>query len=108
VSRPIDTVSKVLRHNPVDHIPKGELFISRGFLDHYFEKFKNEYVLQLQTAVESLGLSLIGVNLSPQWSQSLLGKRQYKKLEEVFLVGCISGPVAALIETHGFFMFSYP
>ncbi len=103
MSQPIDTVSKVLRHNPVDLIPKGELFISRGFLDHFFEKFKKEYVLQLQTAVESLGLSLLGVDLSPQWSQSLLWNRQYKKLEEYFLVGCITGPVAGLIETHGFF-----
>ncbi len=103
MSQPIDTVSKVLRHNPVDLIPKGELFISRGFLDHFFEKFKKEYILQLQTAVESLGLSLLGVDLSPQWSQSLLWNRQYKKLEEYFLVGCITGPVAGLIETHGFF-----
>ena len=52
---------------------------------------------------QSLGLSLIGVDLSPPWSQSLLGDRQYKKLEEYFLVGCLSGPVAGLIETHGFF-----
>jgi uroporphyrinogen decarboxylase len=103
VSHPIDTISRVLNHNPVDLIPKGELFIHKSFLDHYFGKFKGEYVLQLQATVESLGLSLIGVDLSPQGSQSLLGDRLYKKLEEYFLVGCLDGPVSSLIETHGFF-----
>jgi hypothetical protein len=103
VSPHIDTVSKVLRHIPVDFIPKGELFISRGFLDHFFGNFKKEYILQIKTAVESLGLSLVGVDFSPQWSQSLLWDRQYKKLAKYFLVGCITGPVAGLIETHGFF-----
>jgi uroporphyrinogen decarboxylase len=100
---PIDTVTRVLNHHPADRIPKGELFINQSFLDHHFGKFKGEYVLQLQAAGESLGLSLIGVDLSPLWSQSLLGNRQYKKLEEYFLVGCLSGSVAGLIETHGFF-----
>ena len=51
VSHPIDTVTRVLNHQPVDLIPKGELFINKSFLDHYFGKFKGEYVLQLQTAV---------------------------------------------------------
>ena len=87
----------------MDLIPKGELFINKDFLDHFFGKFKEKYVLQLQAAVEALGLSLIGVDLSPPWSQSLLGDRQYKILEKYFLVGCITGPVASLIETQGFF-----
>lgn len=103
MSPPIDTVSKVLKHKPVDLIPKGELFINISFLDHFFGKFKGEYVHQLQAAGESLGLSLIGVDLSSPWSQSLLGDRPYKKLEGYFLVGSIAGPVAGLIEKHGFF-----
>jgi uroporphyrinogen decarboxylase len=101
--QPVDTVSNVLNHTPVDLIPKGELFIDKSFLDHFFGKFKGEYVLQLQTAAESLGLSLIGVDLSLPWAQSFLEKEQYKKLEEYFLVGCLPGPVAKLIETHGYF-----
>jgi len=102
VSRHIDTVSKVLRHNPVDFLPKGELFISRGFLDHFFSNSKEAYVLQIQTAVESLGLSLVGVDFSSPWSQSFLWDGQYKNFEKYFSVGCISGPVAGSIETHGF------
>jgi hypothetical protein len=102
VLHPIDTVTRVLNHHPVDRIPKGELFINKSFLDHFFGKFKGEYILQLQTAAESLGLSLIGVDLSLPWSQSFLGNRPYKPLEGYFLVGCLSGPVAGLIETHGF------
>jgi hypothetical protein len=103
VSQQIDTVSRVLSHNPVDLIPKGELFIHKGFLDHFFGKFRGAYVLQLQAAVESLGLSLIGVDFSPPWSQRLLRDSQYRNLDQYFLVGCVSGPVASLTETHGFF-----
>lgn len=101
--QPIDTVTRVLNHQPADLIPKGELFINQSFLDHYFGKFKGEYIRQLQTAGESLGLSLIGVELSPPWFDSFSGNKQYKKLEPCFLVGCLSGPVAGLIETRGYF-----
>jgi hypothetical protein len=91
-----------LRHIPVDFIPRGELFISRDFLDYFFSQFKGEYVLQLQATAETLGLSLLGVDFSSPWSQSLLGNRQYQKLEQFFSVGCITGPIAGLIKTQGF------
>jgi uroporphyrinogen decarboxylase len=103
VSQYIDTVSQVLRHRPVDFLPKGELFISSDFLDHFFCKLKGEYVRQVKSAAEKLGLSLIGIDFSPQWSQSLLQTRQYKILENYFSVGCIPGPMAGLIESQGFF-----
>jgi hypothetical protein len=103
VSQHIDTISRVLSHGAVDPIPKGELFIHKSFLDHFFRKFKGEYILQLQAAVESLGLSLIGVDFSLQRSQPLLRDSQYRKLDKYFSVGCVSGPIAALIEAHGFF-----
>lgn len=101
--QPIETVTRVLNHKLADPIPKGELFINKSFLDRYFGKFTGEYVLQLQAAGESLGLSLIGVDLSSSWFDSLSGNKPYKKLEAYFLVGYLSGPVAGLIETHGYF-----
>jgi uroporphyrinogen decarboxylase len=87
----------------VDILPRGELFINRSFLDHFFSKQKGEYVKQLEAAAQWLGLSVIGVEIGAEWSQSLLTDRGYKKLEEYFTVGCINGPIAKLIENYGFF-----
>jgi hypothetical protein len=103
VSLHIEAVINTLNHNNVGLLPRGELFINRSFLDHFFSKHKDEYVKQLETAAQCLGLSVIGVELDAEWSQSLLFDMSYKKLEEYFTVGCINGPIARLIENYGFF-----
>ena len=99
----IDTVINALNHNKVDFLPRGELFIGRDFPDHFFSTHRGQYVKQLETAAQSLGLSVIGVELNTEWSRSLLSEMRYKELGQYFIVGCMNGPVSSLIENHGFF-----
>lgn len=99
----IEAVINALNHNHVDLLPRGELFINRSFLDHFFSEHKGEYVKQLETAAQYMGLSVIGVELSAEFSQPLLFDMSFKKLEGYFTVGCINGPIAKLIENYGFF-----
>jgi uroporphyrinogen-III decarboxylase len=101
--RHVEAVNNALNRNSVDVLPRGELFINREFLDRCFDKYKGAYVKQLEAVAQFLGLSLIGIDLNPGWSQSLLFSMSYKNLEEYFTVGCINGPIASLIEEHGFF-----
>jgi len=103
VSIHIETVINTLNHNYGSLLPRGELFINRSFLDHFFWKYKREYVKQLERTAQYLGLSVIGVELDPEWSHSLLFDMSYKKLERYFTVGCINGPIFSLIRDHGFF-----
>jgi len=102
VSLHIEAVTDALNHNHVAFLPRGELFIDRSFLDHFFSKHKDEYVKQLETAAQCMGLSVMGVEINGEWSRSLLMDMSYKKLEGYFTVGCINGPVARLIENYGF------
>ena len=99
----IETVTNSLKRNPVDFLPRGELFISRDFLDRYFCEEEEAYTKQLERAAKSLNLSLIGVWLDSEWSDPLLSEMRYKDLQQYFTVGCISGPISRLIEKHGFF-----
>lgn len=99
----IETVINVINHSRVSFLPRGELFISRNFLDHYFCEYKGRYAKQLETAAQCLGLSVIGVELGTEWSHSLLSKIRYKELEQYFTVGCINGPIFNLVKDHGFF-----
>jgi uroporphyrinogen-III decarboxylase len=103
VSIHIETVINTLNHNHGSFLPRGELFINRSFLDHFFWKYKREYVKQLETAAQYLGLSVIGIELGTEWSHSLLFDMSYKKLEQYFTVGCINGPIFSLIKDQGFF-----
>jgi len=103
VSLHVETVINTLNHNPVSFLPRGELFISRNFLDHYFCKYKGHYGKQLESAAQCLGLSAIGVELGTEWSDSLLPEMGYKELGQYFTVGCINGPISNLIKDHGFF-----
>jgi len=102
VSLHIETVINALKRNPVDFLPRGELFISRDFLDRYFCEDNGEYTKQLERAAQCLDLSLIGVWLDTEWSESLLSEMRYQDLQQYFTVGCISGPISKLIEKHGF------
>ena len=99
----IETVIHALNRNRVDFLPRGELFISRDFLDHYFSEDEGQYIKQLEAAAQCLGLSVIGIWLDTEWSDSLLSEMRYKDLQPYFTVGCISGPISRLIEDHGFF-----
>jgi uroporphyrinogen decarboxylase len=102
VSSHIETVIHTLNGNLVDPLPRGELFIGRDFLDHYFCD-EGEYTKQLEKAAQALGLSLVGVWLDTEWSDSLLSEMNYKDLQPYFAVGCMSGPISKLVEKHGFF-----
>jgi hypothetical protein len=102
VQRPVETVINVLSHRHVDFLPRGELFIGNDFLDHYVPDHKGEPIKQLQQAAESLGLSLVGVELNSEKSRSLLLDNAYKELQEYFVAGYINGPISRLIEKHGF------
>ncbi len=99
----IESVINTLLRNPVGFLPRGELFISRDFLDRYFCEYEGQYIKQLERAAQSLGLSVIGIWLDTEWSDSLLSEMRYKDLEEYFTVGCLSGPISSLIKNHGFF-----
>jgi uroporphyrinogen decarboxylase len=57
----------------------------------------------MERAAQSLGLSVIGVELGTECSDSLLSERSYRKLEQYFTVGCLNGPISGLIEDYGFF-----
>jgi uroporphyrinogen decarboxylase len=103
VSLHIETVVNALNRNPVDFLPRGELFIRRDFLDRYFCEDEGKYTRQLERAAQCLDLSLIGVWLDTEWSDPLLSEMRYKDLQQYFTVGCISGPISRLIEKHGFF-----
>jgi len=103
VPPPIEGVINTLKHNPVAVLPRGELFIGRDFLDHFFSQWKGNYVKQLEAIARSLGLSVIGVELDPEWSRSLLLDEGYKNLGEHFTVGYMNGPIGRLIEKYGFF-----
>ena len=102
MSSHIETVLNALHHKTVSFLPRGELFINESFLDHYFSEYKGQYVKQLETAAQGLGLSVIGVGLVTKEPYSLLSENRYRELDQYFLVGWINGPVSGLIKNHGF------
>jgi uroporphyrinogen decarboxylase len=102
VSLHIEAVINTLNGNPANFLPRGELFISRDFLDHYFREDEGKYIKQLERAARCLDLSVMGIWLDTEWSESLLSEMRYKDLGQYFTVGCISGPISSLIENYGF------
>jgi uroporphyrinogen-III decarboxylase len=102
VPLPIETVAQALNRRPVPFVPRGELFIYKNFLDHFFSRNQGHYIKQLKGAAERLGLSVIGVELVPGKSQPLLDEGAYRVLEPYFMVGCINGPISGLIARQGF------
>jgi uroporphyrinogen-III decarboxylase len=102
VQRHVETIINALSHRHVEFLPRGELFIGSDFLDHYFPSHKGEPIKQLQQAAQSLGLSLVGVELNAEKSHRLLSDKVYKELQEYFLAGYINGPISRLIEKYGF------
>jgi uroporphyrinogen decarboxylase len=102
VQRHVETVINALSHRHVEFLPRGELFIGSDFLDHYFPGHKGELTKQLQQTAQSLGLSLVGVELNSEKSRPLLSNNAYKELQEYFIAGYVNGPISRLIEKYGF------
>jgi uroporphyrinogen decarboxylase len=98
-----ENVVKVLCHEHPVGIPRGELFLGKDFLDHYFQPFKGQYIRQVNLAARSLGLSAVGIDLNGEQLHRLPGTGNFKDLDEFFAIGCSSGPVSHLINHLGFF-----
>jgi uroporphyrinogen decarboxylase len=97
-----ENVAAALRHQSISRLPRGELFFSRKFLDVFFPEFRGDYVGQVASAAQVLGLSAVGVDLNEKWSRSLLREGNYGRLREFFTVGYINGPVLRAISQLGF------
>jgi hypothetical protein len=97
-----ENVAAALRHQSMSRLPRGELFFSRKFLDVFFPDFQGDYVGQVASAAQLLGLSVVGVDLNEEWSRSLLREGNYGRLREYFTVGYINGPVLCAISQLGF------
>jgi hypothetical protein len=97
-----ENVVAALRHQSLSRLPRGELFFSRKFLDVFFPDFQEDYVGQVASAAQLLGLSAVGVDLNEEWSRSLLREGNYGRLKEYFTVGYINGPVLRAISQLGF------
>jgi hypothetical protein len=97
-----EDVVAALRHQSLSRLPRGELFFSRKFLDVFFPDFQEDYVGQVASAAQLLGLSAVGVDLNEEWSRSLLREGNYGRLKEYFTVGYINGPVLRAISQLGF------
>ena len=97
-----ENVVAALRHQSLSRLPRGELFFSRKFLDVFFPDFQEDYVGQVASAAQLLGLSVVGVDLNEEWSRSLLREGNYGRLREYFTVGYINGPVLRAISQLGF------
>ena len=97
-----ENVVAALRYQSLSRLPRGELFFSRKFLDVFFPEFQGDYVGQVASAAQLLGLSVVGVDLNEEWSRSLLRKGHYGRLREYFTVGYINGPVFRTIAQLGF------
>jgi hypothetical protein len=99
---PRRSVLDALDHQASHPLPRGELFLGFDFLDRYWREWKGNYMRQLRSAAEYLGLSLVGIDLNPQWSLELAATCGYSELRDYFTVGCVNGPVAGVIERIGF------
>jgi hypothetical protein len=97
-----ENVVAALRHQSLSRLPRGELFFSRKFLDVFFPDFQEDYVGQVASAAQLLGLSVVGVDLNEECSRSLLREGNYGRLKEYFTVGYINGPVLRAISQLGF------
>jgi hypothetical protein len=97
-----EIVANTLQHSNKGTLPRGELFFSRKFLDVFFPEFQGDYVGQVVSAAQLLGLSVVGVDLNEEWSRSLLREGNYGRLREYFTVGYINGPVLRAIAQLGF------
>jgi uroporphyrinogen-III decarboxylase len=98
----IETVKAVLNHSPCKRLPKGELFINREYLDRYFKNGKDDYIEQLKSACQSLGLDVIGIDMNEDSFFPSLSRNEYKKLDAFFTVGCLEGPFSLVTRLKSF------
>jgi hypothetical protein len=91
-----------LNHGKPSHIPRGELFFSRKFLDVFFPRSQGDYAGQVASAASLLGLSVVGVDLNEECSRSLMKDGAFGRLKNLFTVGNINGPVLHAISKLGF------
>jgi uroporphyrinogen-III decarboxylase len=84
--------------NPI--LPKGELFLGRDYLDHFFGHIAGGYFAQVAAAARLLGLSLVGVDLN---GCTCSADAVSGGLDDYFVVGCLNGPFSRVIELQGFF-----
>jgi hypothetical protein len=102
VLQPVEKVIKALRHEAVTPLPRGELFVNRDLLDRYFNRNHMNYLSQLESAAMIPGLSALGIDLNPGRPQSFFSGLHRSRLQELFLIGWLNGPVSRLIEEQGF------
>jgi len=102
IEKQIWAVTEVLNHRNPGFLPRGELFITRGFLDRFFVDPTGNRLGQMERAVRTMGLSLVGLDLNEGPSFPLPSEGLAGRLEDCFVTGYINGPVSRLIETHGF------
>jgi uroporphyrinogen decarboxylase len=102
VPRSLETVIRALQRQPIQALPRGELFLYRDFLDGYFSRYQGDYLKQLAVAAQKLGLSLVGVELVNKTSPGVINKKTFQVIETFYSVGCLDGPVSALIKEVGF------
>ena len=98
----IQSVIDALRHSNRGTVPRGELFISRAFLDHYFGRHASTYSRKLAAAAQSMGPSLVGIDLNDASSQHGAPRDELEELAPFFAVGYVDGPMERLIEAYGF------
>jgi len=97
----VRSIVDTLGYANIGPVPRGELFVSRQFLDHFFGEYKGSHPRQLAAAARTMGLSLVGIDLTAG-PKPLLSHGGLASLEPFFAVGCINGPVERLIGVHGF------
>lgn len=99
---PVESVIKALRREPVTPLPRGELFINRDFLDRLFNRGHGDYIDQLESAAMIPGLSALGIDLNREHPPSFFHDLHRGRLQDLFLIGWLNGPVSRLIEEQGF------
>jgi len=91
----IERVSAALRHEWVDHVPKGEFYLEDGFVAKLFGLKGNVQFTDRVKACELLGLDVVGFPpLFPQASKAPVWEefKQWRKETDLFIFAIIDGP----------------
>jgi hypothetical protein len=102
VLKPAEAVVKVLHHEPVDTLPRGELFIAEDFINARFPHPSGDLPARLAAVARRLGLSALGIDLNTEGSLAALLEGEYSGLADYFTIGCINGPFSRLLAQEGF------
>lgn len=101
MTQPAESVIKVLHHEPVDTLPRGELFIGKDFLDVHFPRLSGDHPGQLAAAARRMGLAAVGIDLNTDASLAAFSSGGYCGLADFFAIGCINGPFSHLLAREG-------